>query len=147
MNLNALDNLTTRELMLIGERAGDLVESRLSAGIHTFFTFLAAVDYPGVTKQRWLVRRTQEDGPIVTEIAANFDATMRILKEVFPKIQKSGLTPVLHLVELDPEVNKDLLLTVFIETWPQSWEFLRRIEGDTLKIEEVLRKYGEKDLE
>ena len=141
MNFDALNNLTTKELMLISARAGDLVETRLAGGIEDFLNYLNSTNAP---KERWLVRRTQTDGPIVVEVAGNFDLVTKLFREFFPKLLKSGLTPLLHLAELDPEVSRDLLMTVYIETWPQSWAFLQEGE-ETVKIDEALRVYGEKN--
>jgi hypothetical protein len=142
MNFEALNNLTTKELMLIAQKSGDLVETRLAGGIKDFLTYLSGV---AAAKDRWLVRRTQEDGPIVVEISANFDNAARMLKEFFPKLLKSGLTPILHMEELDAETTKDLLMTVYVETWPQSWAFLQTLETPTTTIEAALRVYGEKN--
>lgn len=132
MDLKALGQLTTKELVEISEAAGKLVEDRLSGAIKRFFELLLE---KGVPAQ---VPKVMPDASIMVEIElTSWDSVKELINDpkLIPPLGIAGVNPRLEVEYVDKNKYR---FDLFLQDWPQQWEFLRDMDDESLPVAEVL---------
>lgn len=137
MNLSALKNLTTGELMALANEANNIVEQRLSTGIGGFLKRIAEKECVKETR----VNKTEIEGPIVIDLGGDLGAMSFILAEEFTPLRDSGVMPTL-LIRTNDSKECPFIMTTKIEIWPDTWTFLQDMDDEFLTAEDALECYN-----